>query len=51
MRFYIGRWERYLADAELARIDAIEEGGLGRYNTFTHYDRRGNKARWDNRTK
>jgi len=25
MRFYIGRWERYLADAELARIDAIEE--------------------------
>lgn len=35
----------------LIRIDAIEEGGLGRYNTFTHYDRRGNKARWDNRTK
>lgn len=35
----------------LIRIDAIEEGGVGRYNTFTHYDRRGNKARWDNRTK
>ena len=35
----------------LIRIGAIEEGGLGRYNTFTHYDRRGNKARWDNRTK
>ena len=35
----------------LIRIDAIEEGGLGRYDTFTHYDRRGIKARWDNRTK
>ena len=35
----------------LIRIGAIEEGGLGRYNTFTHYDRRGTKARWDNRTK
>ena len=35
----------------LIRIGAIEEGGLGRYNTFTHYDRRGNKARWDNTTK
>jgi uncharacterized protein YcbK (DUF882 family) len=32
----------------LIRIGAIEEGGLGRYNTFTHYDRRGTKARWDN---
>ncbi len=35
----------------LISIDAIEEGGLGRYDTFTHYDRRGIKARWDNRTK
>jgi len=35
----------------LIRIGAIEEGGLGRYNTFTHYDRRGTKARWDNTTK
>ena len=35
----------------LIRIDAIEQGGLGRYNTFTHYDRRGTEARWDNRTK
>ncbi len=34
----------------LIRIGAIEEGGLGRYNTFTHYDRRGTKARWDNTT-
>ena len=34
----------------LIRIDAIEEGGVGRYNTFTHYDRRGYKARWDNRS-
>ena len=35
----------------LIRIGAIDEGGLGRYNTFTHYDRRGTKARWDNTTK
>ena len=34
----------------LIRIDAIEEGGVGRYDTFTHYDRRGTKARWDNTT-
>lgn len=25
----------------------IEEGGVGRYNTFTHYDIRGTKARWN----
>ena len=25
----------------------MQQGGLGRYNTFTHYDIRGNKARWD----
>lgn len=25
----------------------ISEGGVGRYNTFTHYDIRGVKARWD----
>tara|TARA_R110000868_G_scaffold328820_1_gene589645 strand:- start:2630 stop:3049 length:420 start_codon:yes stop_codon:yes gene_type:complete len=27
----------------------MSEGGLGRYNSFTHYDVRGTKARWDNR--
>lgn len=27
----------------------MEQGGLGRYNTFTHYDPRGYKARWDKR--
>jgi uncharacterized protein YcbK (DUF882 family) len=27
----------------------IPEGGLGVYNTFTHYDIRGTKARWDYR--
>ena len=25
----------------------MAEGGLGRYNSFTHYDIRGKKARWD----
>lgn len=29
--------------------DKMEEGGLGRYNTFTHFDVRGYKARWDER--
>jgi uncharacterized protein YcbK (DUF882 family) len=35
-------------------IEALQEqgkiaiGGLGRYNTFTHYDIRGTIARWDN---
>jgi uncharacterized protein YcbK (DUF882 family) len=47
-----------LTPSELA--DVIEEdtqnkivkfGGLGRYNTFTHVDIRGYKARWDNTKK
>ena len=25
----------------------IVQGGLGKYNAFTHYDIRGTKARWD----
>jgi len=25
----------------------MSEGGLGRYKSFTHYDIRGTKARWD----
>jgi len=25
----------------------IKQGGVGRYNTFTHYDIRGYKARWN----
>ena len=28
----------------------ILQGGIGIYNTFTHFDIRGKKARWDNRT-
>ena len=27
-------------------IDKWHEGGLGRYNSFTHVDTRGSKARW-----
>jgi uncharacterized protein YcbK (DUF882 family) len=34
---------------ELIREGKMKEGGLGRYNSFTHYDIRGTKARWDNR--
>ena len=26
----------------------ISQGGLGKYNTFTHYDIRGHEARWSN---
>lgn len=29
---------------------ANHDGGVGRYNTFTHVDVRGTKARWDDRT-
>ena len=38
-----------LADAIESYIEqgCIEEGGVGRYNTFTHYDIRGTKARWN----
>ena len=35
----------------LIEVGLMKEGGLGRYNTFTHYDIRGNKARCDFRTK
>lgn len=35
--------ERLIADGKMS------EGGIGIYNTFTHYDIRGTKARWDNR--
>lgn len=35
--------------AMLIREGKMEQGGLGRYNTFTHYDCRGYEARWDNR--
>jgi uncharacterized protein YcbK (DUF882 family) len=31
--------------------EVILQGGLGRYNTFTHIDIRGTKARWDNTKK
>ncbi len=34
---------------ELISRGYIPEGGIGIYNTFVHYDIRGNKARWDNR--
>jgi uncharacterized protein YcbK (DUF882 family) len=31
----------------LIEVGLMKEGGVGRYNTFTHYDIRGTKARWD----
>ena len=35
----------------LIEVGLMKEGGVGRYDTFTHYDIRGNKARWDFRSK
>jgi hypothetical protein len=34
---------------ELIDTNAMDEGGVGVYSSFTHYDIRGVKARWDNR--
>lgn len=36
---------------ELIKDSTILQGGLGRYDNFTHYDIRVIKARWDNTTK
>jgi uncharacterized protein YcbK (DUF882 family) len=35
----------------LIEVGLMKEGGVGRYDTFTHYDIRGTKARWDYRSK
>jgi len=31
----------------LINTGMLKEGGVGRYNTFTHYDIRGTRARWN----
>ena len=31
---------------ELIKVGKMKQGGLSAYNTFVHYDMRGNKARW-----
>ena len=36
----------YDAILHLIKEGIMEEGGLGLYNTFVHYDVRGKKARW-----
>lgn len=36
---------------DLIKDLSISQGGIGRYDTFTHYDIRGIKSRWDLRTK
>jgi uncharacterized protein YcbK (DUF882 family) len=38
--------ETYSLIESLIKDNAMSEGGLGSYNTFTHYDIRGNRARW-----
>lgn len=32
------------------QIELFAIGGIGRYNTFVHFDVRGRRARWDNRS-
>ena len=34
----------------LINTGMMKEGGVGRYNTFTHYDIRGTRARWNYKT-
>ena len=34
----------------LINVGMLKEGGVGRYNTFTHYDIRGTRARWNYKT-
>lgn len=37
----------YNAIAHLINTGRMDEGGLGLYETFVHFDCRGKKARWD----
>ena len=34
----------------LINTGMLKEGGIGRYNNFTHYDIRGTRARWNYKT-
>jgi uncharacterized protein YcbK (DUF882 family) len=34
----------------LINTGMLKEGGVGRYNTFTHYDIRGTRSRWNYKT-
>lgn len=51
------KWEQVNPDLIASTIevliafDYMEQGGVGRYDTFTHYDIRGTEARWDQRSK
>ena len=47
----ISTQELYYVMDTLAEYNHVMQGGLGLYDTFVHYDIRGTKARWDNRTK
>ncbi|WP_036384878.1 D-Ala-D-Ala carboxypeptidase family metallohydrolase [Muricauda sp. MAR_2010_75] len=48
-----GMTTQQLNDAieHLVSIGEMEQGGLGIYDTWVHYDVRGVRARWDNRKK
>lgn len=41
----------HLTDLWALANDMNETGGVGRYDTFVHVDRRGIRARWDYRSK
>ncbi|UII79569.1 D-Ala-D-Ala carboxypeptidase family metallohydrolase [Flagellimonas sp. CMM7] len=49
----VGMTTLELANAieHLIGIGQMKQGGLGIYDTWIHYDIRGEKARWDNRKK
>jgi uncharacterized protein YcbK (DUF882 family) len=47
-------WHSYQVYEEIERLrlkGEIVEGGQGKYDTFTHFDLRNKKARWDNSAK
>jgi uncharacterized protein YcbK (DUF882 family) len=48
--FGISSLTLYYIIEDLIRSGVIEEGGLGVYYGFVHYDCRGYRSRWNNRT-
>lgn len=44
---YLDAWEVADAIEMLIKAGKMKEGGLGRYKSFTHYDIRNYRARWN----
>ena len=43
--------EMYLIVEKLIKEGKMKQGGLGIYDSWIHYDTRGTRSRWDDRTK